>query len=143
MKEKGPKYSIFDENDFRKLEDIVFRARPIHYEEGDKGLLLTILGNSAITSVHSRDGYESIPGATTQLYRQALAAMEIIASAIGEEIEYCFVSSNEKMKEWAIDPEKGEGLFKWDRIGYDKNSLYAYKRIKPLPASSDMLHCVI
>lgn len=143
MKEKGPNYSFFDENDFRRLEDIAFRAGPIEYGVGDKGLILTILGNNARTTVYSGVGYKSIPGATTQLYRQALAAMEIIASAIEEEIDYYFISSNEKMKKWALDPEKGKDLFKWDDITYDINCLHAHKIIKPLPTSPDVGHGVV
>lgn len=143
MKETGSKYSFFDENDTNRLKDIAFRAGPIEYGIGDKGLILTILGNNAITTIYTRDGYKHIPGATTQIHKQVLAAMEIVASATGEEIEYAFVTSNERLKKWALDPEKGAGLFNWDEIEYEGDELIAYKTIEPLPTGSDMGHGVV
>ena len=143
MKEKRPKYSVFDKNDLDQLKDVVFRAQPIRYTVGDKGIILGILGNNVRTVVYSGVGHTSIPGATTQLYRQALAAMEFISNAIGDELEYVFVSSNEKMKKWALDPKKGAELFNWDKITYDRTCLHAYKIIKPLPTRPDVGHCVI
>ena len=47
-------------------------------------------------------------------------------------LEYYFLTTDPKMKAWALDPVKGYGIFNWDEIETDKNFLRAKKVIFPI-----------
>ena len=67
---------------------------------------------------------------TTYVYQKAFETMQKIASYRHKAVMYFLYTSNEGMINWALDLERGLGIFKWDsKVLLD--SLYALKIIEP------------
>lgn len=84
-----------------------------HLRSGDKELDLFIHADSGVASSHIHNiGGNKVPGTTTLLHSAALDIMEDMASRKNRPIHYSFATSNPKMREWALDENKGAGVFR-------------------------------
>ena len=101
------------------------------------GKMLSVIINKkdriAATKISIIANIEQIPGATTELYRQAFKAIKQAATILGEPIEHTISTKNPKMKAWAKHPEKGMAIFQWrpEDISEENGRLTAKKIIYP------------
>jgi hypothetical protein len=72
-------------------------------------------GAAAVSTAISNETEKTrIPGTTTLLYEKAREIMQSEADETGETWGYFFRTSDSSMAEWALDPEKGRGIFDWE-----------------------------
>lgn len=106
----------------------------IPLERGDKRLMLSINLEGDIVArtqiVRVRDNTRT-PGSTTLVYKEALEIMREAASILDHSIEYQISTKNQRMVAWARDPEKGMGIFHWDRMWEEDGVFKAQKWIHP------------
>lgn len=78
---------------------------------------------------------EAKPGTTTRLYTQAFELMVGVTHATRRPWTYEFETEYETMREWALDPAKGMGIFDWDELDETPEHIFiARKTILPANA---------
>ena len=91
---------------------------------GDKVLAVTFAdwrGYIAVRTEISRvGGRPRVQGTTTALYAKAYQMMQDMANEKHTPVHYQFTTTKRKMIKWALDPEKGSSIFKWDETQRQK-----------------------
>lgn len=57
-----------------------------------------------------------LKGVTTSLYKRAFGLMEDFTAMIGGPVEYSFFTCYPSMRLWALDPNRGQGIFHWNEV---------------------------
>lgn len=106
--------------------------------EGDKRLIIFVdmIEGLALTRVERIDNVPRQEGSTTRVYKKALKIFQALATTFQTPINYNFRSDNPSMKSWALDLQKGQAIFEWDKLEMDGDFLQATKIIKPQKFSS-------
>lgn len=115
----------------KKLEGHPQLSVDYQLREGNKLLTLRLNFRAHVASskIENVEG-EREKGATTALYRKALEIMQEEADGRGV-LKYTFGTNNPLMRAWALAPQKGAGVFHWDKV-YDREVLLtATKYVKP------------
>lgn len=96
-----------------------FSRTHTYFESGNKRLTLTIhvtIGE-ANTRIDTIQGKPRVSGATTQVYTEARDLIQATANELGRPIRYVFSTVFiDSIRLWAIDPERGAGVFNWDKV---------------------------
>ncbi len=85
------------------------------------------------SNIENTDDGVPIPGTTTAIYTRVRAVLEDIATILNNPLLYSFRSWNKTMQQWALQDEKGKGVWNWDHTWweYDETLLKCYKTINP------------
>ncbi|OGE43874.1 hypothetical protein A3B45_02485 [Candidatus Daviesbacteria bacterium RIFCSPLOWO2_01_FULL_39_12] len=75
------------------------------------------------------------PGLTTSLYKRARLIMEEVAALYGESLTYTLITENPAMRAWALDPEKGSRIFRWEKVAFEGEKIEASATINPSKSS--------
>ncbi len=68
------------------------------------------------TEISSVSGRRKVEGTTTALYTRAYQMMHEMADEKQTAVHYQFMTINRKMIKWALDPERGSSIFRWDDV---------------------------
>lgn len=101
---------------------------------GGNKVLYIYLGDipDVSTYVMNREGdLPKTPGLTTSLYERAYSVMKEVAALCGQPLTYTLMTENPAMKAWALDPEKGAGIFPWFNLDFEGARLRAAATITP------------
>ncbi|OGD88248.1 hypothetical protein A3G14_00025 [Candidatus Curtissbacteria bacterium RIFCSPLOWO2_12_FULL_38_9] len=105
--------------DILEVEDVIFDTEDNVFviEFGNKVLNLQLdQGRSFIlarSGLFSYIGREKREGDTTRVYKVAREVMQRVAVYLHEPVLYSLFTANEGMEKWALDPNRGAGIFKW------------------------------
>lgn len=123
-------------DELEKSQDGPYISFPL--EEANKLLvvLVDLDQNKVITRIDNIPFVNPFPGTTTNLYHQAFLIMQELATRYHRPLLYKFETNHPWMLKWAMDPSKGMGIFDWDQIVENGDTVEFTKLIKPHPGIS-------
>ncbi len=106
-------------------------------ERGNKRLTLDFFDWPQSSFIHAQtklkkleDG-QKVPKDTTWVYRRAQDLMQGVANYYNRPVMYLFYTTNSGLAHWAVDENRGAGVFDWDsKIVADR--FYCLKIIEPV-----------